>query len=89
MTFPYSVASGDPYSDSVILWTMPRKLDLEGLYGGNAYPPICVNWIVSTGNTTSAFQNSIVSHGQAITTQDVGYSVKVEAGGLKAYTKYY
>jgi hypothetical protein len=30
VTFPYGVASGDPEKDSVILWTMPRKLDLQG-----------------------------------------------------------
>jgi hypothetical protein len=30
VTFPYGVASGDPEKDSVILWTMPRKLDLGG-----------------------------------------------------------
>ncbi|KAK4699952.1 alkaline phosphatase D, partial [Phenoliferia sp. Uapishka_3] len=42
LSFPYGVASGDPYSDSVILWTMPRKVDLEGLYGGNAWPAVCV-----------------------------------------------
>jgi alkaline phosphatase D len=56
VTFPYGVASGDPYANSVILWTMPRKLDLGGLYGGNAYPPICVKWLVSS--SAEDFTNS-------------------------------
>lgn len=27
LDFPYGVASGDPYSDSIILWTRALKLD--------------------------------------------------------------
>ncbi|KAI5479609.1 hypothetical protein MNV49_003346 [Pseudohyphozyma bogoriensis] len=88
VTFPYGVASGDPYDDSVILWTMPRKLDLGGLYGGNAWPPICLHWIVSATNTDFSVDNS-VQNGFVQTTEDVRYAVKVEATGLKPYTKYY
>lgn len=85
LTFPYNVAAGDPYSDSIILWTMPQKYDEEGLYGGNAYPPICLKYEVSTDPDFT----TIVTSGTTQTTQDVRWSVKVEASGLQPYTVYY
>ncbi|KAM0755248.1 hypothetical protein T439DRAFT_322289 [Meredithblackwellia eburnea MCA 4105] len=88
VTFPYGVASGDPYDTSVILWTMPRKLDLEGLYGGNAWPPICLAWKVSK-SATDFTKESSVQNGVVHTTEDVRFAVKVEATGLQPYTKYY
>lgn len=88
LTFPYGVASGDPYFDSVILWTMPRKLDLEGLYGGNAWPPICLAWIVSASPTDFS-ETSMVQNGFVQTSEDIRFSVKVEAINLQPYTKYY
>ncbi|KAL7412862.1 PhoD-like phosphatase-domain-containing protein [Mrakia frigida] len=82
LEFPSGVASGDPYSDSVILWTMPRKYQVP-----NAWPPVCLQWIVSSSaNFTS---NSTVTSGYAQTTEEVGWSVKVEATGLQPYTKYF
>lgn len=89
LTFPYGVASGDPYSNSVILWTMPRKLDLSGLYGGNAWPPICLQWVVSTDPSGDFKVENSVQNGYVKTTEDIRFSVKVEATGLKPYTQYY
>jgi alkaline phosphatase D len=58
------------------------------LYGGDAYPPICLQWKVSS--SSKDFSNSsLVNNGFVSTTEDVRFSVKVEATGLKAYTKYY
>lgn len=42
LSFPYGVASGDPLNTSIVLWTLPVKVDDEGLYGGNSYPPVCL-----------------------------------------------
>lgn len=88
VTFPYGVASGDPYSTSVILWAMPRKLDLGGLYGGNAWPPICLQWVVAE-QPDDFSEASRVQNGYVQTTQDIQFSVKVEATNLKPYTQYY
>ncbi|SGY79527.1 BQ5605_C008g05155 [Microbotryum silenes-dioicae] len=88
LSFPFGVASGDPYSDSAVLWTMPRKVDPEGLYGGNAYPPICLLWVVAPTNSSFKIEDS-VQHGYVQTTIDIDFSVKVIADNLKPYTKYY
>ncbi|KAK4055762.1 hypothetical protein OIV83_000309 [Microbotryomycetes sp. JL201] len=88
LTFPYGVASGDPYSDSVILWTMPRKIDSTGASVPNAYPPICLQWIVSASEGDFT-KSSMVQNGYVTTTEDVRYSTKVEAINLKPFTQYY
>ena len=49
-----------------------------------AYPPICIDWMVSESEDFS----SPISSGQVYTSQEVGWSAKVEASGLQPYTKY-
>lgn len=71
------------YSDSVILWTVPEKYQVP-----NAWPPICLQWVVST-SATNFNGSDVVSSGYVQTTEEVGFSVKVEATGLKPYTKYH
>lgn len=66
LTFPYGVASGDPYNTSVILWTAAQKYDEEGLYGGDSYPPICVQYQVS--KTEDFSKSSLVTAGNVQTT---------------------
>lgn len=80
LSFPFGVASGDPYSNSAVLWTMARKVDLQGLYGGNDYPPVCLRWVVAT-NTTDFSIASSVQNGEVHSTADVRYAVKVIAEG--------
>ena len=66
LTFPYGVASGDPYNNSAIIWTLAQKFDVNGLYGGNTYPPVCLEWQVSASND---FNRSIlVNNGLVQTT---------------------
>ncbi|PNS20197.1 Alkaline phosphatase D [Sphaceloma murrayae] len=104
LNFTHGVASGDPYPDSVILWTRisPQlesdrsNVTVEGtvaLYSHEteryiraSTRPICVDWEVSTSND---FSGAAVSSGRAYTTSDIDYTVKVEAGGLSAYTTYF
>ncbi|EMR71240.1 putative alkaline phosphatase-like protein [Eutypa lata UCREL1] len=102
LTFTHGVASGDPYADSVILWTRAApstasdrsNATVEGtaaLYSHetNAYikadpDPVCVQWSVfepSGGGDTAA-------SGEAYTTSDIDFTVKVEATGLKPFTTY-
>lgn len=101
LNFTHGVASGDPYSDSVILWTRisPQydSVDDPGQVSGSvplyshgpaqtiSTAPICVSYAVSL---TEDFSNP-VSSGRAYTSSDVDYTVKVEATGLQPFTRYY
>jgi alkaline phosphatase D len=101
LNFTHGVASGDPYSDSVILWTRisPQydSVDDNSVVSGDvplyyhgpeqtvSTAPICVEYKVSL---TSDFAD-VVSGGRAYTSSDVDYTVKVEATGLEAFTRYY
>lgn len=89
LNFTHGVASGDPYSDSVILWTraapMLGDVDSNATVSGyvplyNHGPtqvstaPVCVQFKVSE---TSDFA-IVVSSGTAYTSSDIDYTVKVE-----------
>jgi len=74
-TFPFSVASGDPLHDRVIIWT---KI-------GNQLSPCQVRWELAND---SAFKQ-IQSKGEINTSSDNDFTVKVDAGGLNPGTKYY
>jgi len=79
VSFPYGIASGDPWPESVILWTHPVPAQ-------NDPRPICLEYQVSTSNSS---WDNLVSSNQVWTTTDIDYSYKVEAGGLKPKSTYY
>ena len=80
ISFAHGVASGDPYANSVILWT--RITPPEGTAGR-----IDVSWQISR---SAAFEPSaIVDSGTFGTGADRDWTVKVEADGLSADTPYY
>ena len=103
LNFTHGVASGDPYPGSVILWTRAAPMvdndksnvTVEGtvpLYNHDTQEyvrasanPVCVEWIVATDSEL----NDVVSGGQAFTSSDIDYTIKVEATGLQAFTQYY
>lgn len=100
LNFTHGVASGDPYPDSVILWTRisPMLADVNSNTTDEGYvplyyhgpvavstAPVCVEYTVSE---SSDFSNAACS-GKAYTSSDIDYTVKVEASGLKAFTRYY
>ncbi|KAF2717525.1 hypothetical protein K431DRAFT_255331 [Polychaeton citri CBS 116435] len=101
LNFTHGVASGDPYSDSVILWTRisPQYASVDDnatvsgfvpLYNHGpeqtvSTAPVCVEFKVSR---TLDF-GVVESKGVAYTSSDVDYTVKVEAGNLTAFTRYY
>jgi len=74
--FNHGVASGDPLSDAVILWTRatPER-------DGN----VVVQWEVATDEGFT----DIVASGSGTTTAAVDYTVKVDAGGLDPDSAYY
>lgn len=66
--------------------------NLQGVYSGGAAPtiPICAHWIVATSEAAlNGSKGGWTADAQVQTTWDVRYSIKVEAKGLKSYTKYY
>lgn len=105
LAFTHGVASGDPFPHSVILWTRVAPSNesdggeatingTEPLYSHethkfvNASPnPICVQWSLFT--TEGDASEAIVASGEATTSSDIDYTVKVEARGLDPLTSYY
>jgi alkaline phosphatase D len=73
--FGYGVASGDPLSDRVILWTRVNLAD----------SPTTVQWEVAS----DAGFAGIVASGDAATSADQDYTVKVDATGLQPGTQYW
>ncbi|THH20670.1 hypothetical protein EW146_g707 [Bondarzewia mesenterica] len=86
LNFTHSVASGDPFDTSVLLWT--RAVPMAN--GSAAQPdqsvPVCVSWEIFNSPSLSGRP---VDSGEAFTSYDVDFTVKVEATGLKADTKYW
>ena len=78
--FAHGIASGDPYADSVILWT--RISPPDGSLGQQD-----VQWEVADSANFSS--ESIKGSGSFATTADRDWTVKVEAKGLIADTTYY
>jgi len=76
--FYHGVASGDPLTDRIILWTRvtPENLGTD---------PVNVEWKIATDTTMT----SIVNSGTFITNQDRDYTVKVDADKLAPNTYYY
>ena len=103
LNFTHGVASGDPYPSSVILWTRiaPHmasdisNITVEGTvpfyshetdqYIKSSAHPICLDWKVASDEKLG----SMVASGQAFTTSDIDFTVKVEADGLQPFTTYY
>ena len=78
-SFPQGVASGDPLSDRVILWT--RVLVQDGVDTAD----VTVNWeVASDANFTT-----IAARGSAVAKASGDFTVKVDATGLKAGTRYW
>ena len=76
--FYHGVASGDPLTDKVIIWT---RITPDS--GDNA--PKQVNWKVATD---TGFQ-TIVQSGTATTDSSKDFTVKVDVNGLQSGTTYY
>ncbi len=81
VAFGHGVASGDPLSDRVIIWTRvtPSVDDVS------AKKTVPVDWKVAT----DAAMANVVASGSIQTTETVDYTVKVDVDGLSANTTYY
>ncbi|KAF8201444.1 PhoD-like protein [Pholiota molesta] len=79
-------SNGDPFDTSVLLWTRAVPLATSSGTLPNVDVPVCVAYQVSTNADLSG---RLVSQGEAFTSYDVDWTVKVEAMGLMADTKYF
>src|SRR5690606_13945714 len=77
--YPFSlgVASGDPRSDSVVLWTRLAPEPLDG--GGMPWEPVEVRWQVAADEN----MKRVVRTGTTIANPDWAHSVHVEVDGLQ------
>lgn len=78
-SFPYGVASGDPHTDSVVLWTKFEP-------GGNPQLTYDIAWEVSTSRTDFS---APVASGTHQTSSSNNFTVKVVAEGLQPGTEYF
>ena len=75
--FTHGIASGDPLSDRVILWT-------RVLPGSGSAEAVPCTWQVATDETF----DMIIASGEAIARAERDYTVKVDAAGLLPGTSY-
>jgi alkaline phosphatase D len=75
--FMHGVASGDPLSDAVIIWTRISPADFSN--------EVEVEWTVAT----DVAMQEVVQQGTFITDADRDFTVKVDVQGLNAGTYYY
>jgi alkaline phosphatase D len=84
-TYPFTlgVASGDPWPDSVVLWTRLAPEPLDG--GGMPMANVEVAWEIARDRGFA----SIVQKGVAVARPELGHSVHVEPKGLEAGREYF
>ncbi|KAF4866547.1 Alkaline phosphatase D [Colletotrichum siamense] len=103
LNFTHGVASGDPYDDSVILWTRvaPNMDNDKSNVTVSGYVPLydhsTDNYVQKSDSpvcidwkiATDDKLATVVDSGTAYTSSDVDFTVKVEAKKLAPYTVYY
>ena len=84
--FTLGVASGDPWSDSVVLWTRlaPQPLALDGL-GGMPSRDVTLKWEVATDDRFAR----VVRKGQVAARSAHAHAAHVEVGGLAPGREYF
>ncbi|GGF27569.1 alkaline phosphatase D [Halobacillus andaensis] len=81
--FTLGVASGDPLSDSVILWT---RLAIDPLHGGGMpNRTISVRWEIAKDENF----RQLVQRGTEMASPELAHSVHVDANGLESDTSYF
>ncbi|KAI9758633.1 MAG: palmitoyltransferase for Vac8p [Chaenotheca gracillima] len=103
LNFTHGVASGDPYPDSVILWTRISPVQDDdkanttvsgtaALYGHETESYVNASKApvcVDFKIATDTAISDVVDSGTAYTSSDIDYTVKIEANKLQPYTTYY
>lgn len=81
--FQLGVASGDPYPNSVVLWTRLAPAPIDG--GGMDPIPYDVQWEVATDE---AF-GDVIQHGTAVADPNLAHSIHIEVTGLEPARDYF
>ncbi|KAF2259358.1 hypothetical protein CC78DRAFT_537194 [Lojkania enalia] len=103
LNYTHGVASGDPYPDSVILWTRVgpssdndrSNVTVSGyakLYDHDTEEYVSISKApvcVEYAVATDEGCENVVDSGIVYTSSDIDYTVKVEAKGLQPFTTYY
>jgi alkaline phosphatase D len=103
LNFTHGVASGDPYPDSVILWTRvaPQSDNSQSNLTVTGYAPLFDHdneKYVQVSRSPICVEYKVydskncsttVDSGKVYTSSDVDFTVKVEAKNLKPYSTYY
>ncbi|KAI1794563.1 PhoD-like phosphatase-domain-containing protein [Ganoderma leucocontextum] len=82
VNFTHNVASGDPFDDSVLLWTRAVPLGTPP----DQSIPVCVTFKIFDNADLSG---RLLDGGDAFTTYDVDWTLKVEANSLKPDSHYW
>ncbi|KAI1506393.1 PhoD-like phosphatase-domain-containing protein [Biscogniauxia marginata] len=103
LNFTHGIASGDPYDDSVILWTRvaPTNDNDKSNVTVSGHVPLydhSTEQYVASSNApvcvewkisdSESFDN-ILDSGRAFTSSDIDYTIKVEARKLHSFTTYF
>ncbi|KAF2033950.1 phosphodiesterase/alkaline phosphatase D precursor [Setomelanomma holmii] len=103
LNFTHGVASGDPYPNSVILWTRvaPENDNSNSSLSVTGYAPLFDHdneKYVKVSKSPICVEykvaqdkslSQVVDSGTVFTSSDVDFTIKIEAKNLKAYTTYY
>ncbi|KAK5939260.1 hypothetical protein PMZ80_008563 [Knufia obscura] len=103
LNFTHGVASGDPYPDSVVLWTRcspvydddKSNVTVSGtvpLFNHDTEEYVSISTApvcVDWQVSTSADMAKPVTSGRVYTSSDIDYTIKVEATKLQPFTQYY
>lgn len=84
--FTLGVASGDPWAESVVLWTRlaPQPLAEDG-FGGMPARSVTVRWEVAADERFAR----VVRRGEVVARADSAYAVHVEVAGLQPGRDYF
>ncbi len=85
--FRHGVASGDPLTDRVMLWTRvtpPAARSATGI-GSSATGPLDVQWVIASDEGLQ----QVVARGTAQSAMERDFTVKIDAGGLGPGRTYY
>ncbi|KZV69015.1 hypothetical protein PENSPDRAFT_727418 [Peniophora sp. CONT] len=86
LNFTHMVASGDPLDTSVLLWTRAQPVSEPSTNQSPESVPVCLSWAIFDNE---ALTGSPIDAGQAFTSYDVDFTLKVEAAGLQPDTLYW
>jgi len=103
LSFTHGIASGDPYADSVILWTRASPTSNNDAsnktVSGNVplYNHETEEYVAASANPICVSYvvakdqglRHVVDQGRAYTSSDIDYTIKVESKHLRPFTEYY